>query len=176
MNELIEMKIPSNGLEKNLAPFFFRSGNTCKIAAQIHKLVGGDVFEIQPANDYPASYNDVLTLAKQEIRSGVKPELKNKIAGVEQYEIIFIGYPNWWNTFPAPVSTFLSEFSFEGKTIVPFYTHGGGGSGRSYTDITELCPGSEVLEGFSINGYAVNENNIDVKEWIKSNLWLKLIS
>ena len=149
-----------------LVAYFSWSGNTRKIASQIHQLVGGDMFEIQPANKYPDNYNDVLAIAKQEIRSGAKPELKDKLNSLDKFDSVFIGYPNWWNTFPAPVLTFLSENDFTGRTIIPFCTHGGGGSGRSFSDIAKICPGSVVKKGFSINGYAVSDKSTELEEYI----------
>lgn len=149
-----------------LVAYFSWSGNTHKIANQIHQMVGGDMFEIQPVNEYPADYSDVLRVGKQEIRSGARPELKHKLNSPDSYDFIFVGYPNWWNTFPAPVLTFLSENDFVGKTIIPFCTHGGGGSGRSFPDIKKICPESVIREGFSIDGYSVYDNNSELKEWI----------
>lgn len=151
---------------RHLIAYFSWSGNTRRIASQIHQLAGGDMFEIQPANKYPENYNDVLAIGKQEIRSGSKPELKDKLNSLDIYENVFIGYPNWWNTFPAPVHTFLTENNFTGKTIIPFCTHGGGGSGRSYSDIAKKCPGAVVQEGFSINGYDIKDTNNKILDWI----------
>ena len=151
--------------DKVLVAYFSWSGNTRQVANKIHQFAGGDIFEIQPAEDYPANYNAVLNIAKQEIRSGDTPELKNKPASIEDYNIIFIGYPNWWNTFPAPVRTFLTAYNFNGKTIIPFCTHGGGGFGRSVSNIEKQCPGAIIMDEFSINGYAIN-NNMEVEEWL----------
>lgn len=152
--------------KKVLIIYFSWSGNTREIAKQIHQLVGGDIFEIQRAEKYPVSYNAVLDIAKKEIRTGDKPELKNKPVTIDEYDTIFIGYPNWWNTFPAPVLSFLSEFDFSGKTIIPFCTHGGGGIGKSVSNIEKQCPKAEVLNAFSINGNAVRNNNAKVENWL----------
>lgn len=152
--------------EKVLIAYFSWSGNTLELANQIHQFVGGDIFEIQRNIDYPTSYNAVLDVGKQEIRSEDTPELKDKPASIEAYNIIFIGYPNWWNTFPAPVRTFLSAYDFNGKTIVPFCTHGGGGMARSVSNIVQLCPGAKVMDGFSVNGNSVRSNNNGVARWL----------
>jgi len=154
--------------KNTLVAFFSWSGNTRKIADQINKIVEGDLFEIQPVNDYSKNYSEVLERGKHEIRSGEKPALKEKPTSIKEYDVIFIGYPNWWSTFPAPILSFLSEYDFTGKTIVPFCTHGGGGIGRSVKEIAKLCRESKVLDGFSINGYAVNNNNPEVEEWLGS--------
>ena len=154
--------------EKILVAFFSRSGNTRRIAKQIHQQISGSVFEIQVVNNYPADYNDVLARAKQEILSGTKPVLNAKVQDIENYDVIFIGYPNWWNTFPAPVLSFLTEYDFDSKTIIPFCTHGGGGSGHSFSDLARLYPRAKVEYGFSINGYYVSESNQEVIRWINN--------
>lgn len=151
---------------KVLVAYFSWSGNTREIAKQIHKMVGGNMFEIKRADDYPTNYNAVLDIAKKEIRSGNKPELKNKPVKIEECNTIFIGYPNWWNTFPAPVSTLLSELDFSGKTIIPFCTHGGGGIGRSISDMAKLCPEAVILDELSINDSAVNSSSPAVEKWL----------
>lgn len=153
---------------KVLVSYFSYSGNTKKVAQQIQNLTSGDIFKLDPINDYPTSYQKVLEIAKKEIRSGEKPELKDMLYSLEQYDIIFIGYPNWWNTFPAPISTFLSAYNFNGKLIIPFCTHGGGGIGHSVSDITKQCPEAEIMKELSINGYAVSENNIEIEKWINN--------
>jgi flavodoxin len=153
---------------KVLVSYFSYSGNTQKVAQQIQNLTDGDIFRIEPVNDYPASYQEVLDIAKKEIRSGEKPELKDMLYSLEQYDLIFIAYPNWRNTYPAPVATFLSAYNFNGKSIIPFCTHGGGGTGHSVSDIAKQCPGAEIMKEFSINGYAVGENNIEIEKWINN--------
>ena len=168
MNDLTNTKTFSNKSDKILVAYFSWSGNTRDIANQIQKVTGGDIFEIQEVDSYSKNYNEVLARAKQEIRSGEMPELKERLATIEKYDIIFIGYPNWWNTFPAPVLTFLNEYDFKGKTIIPFCTHGGGGAGRSFREIAKQFPGANVLDGFSINGYSVNGNNNEVINWINN--------
>jgi len=151
-----------------LVAYFSWSGNTRMIADQVNQFVEGDLFEIQPVNEYSKNYSEVLERGKQEIRSGEKPTLIEMPTSIEEYDMIFIGYPNWWSTFPAPILSFLSEYNFAGKTIVPFCTHGGGGIGRSVKEIAKLCHKSIVLDGFSINGYAVDSDNQEVTKWLSS--------
>ncbi len=152
---------------KILVAYFSWSGNTQKIAKKLHQIVGGDIIEIKPSKDYPENYNLVLDIAKEEIRLGSTPELKSKPTSIEEYDSIFIGYPNWWNTFPAPISTFLSEYNFTKKTIIPFCTHGGGGIGQSQDDIRKYCPETEILEVFSIKGKRARYANFKIKRWLK---------
>lgn len=156
--------------DKILIVYFSWSGNTKEIAAQIYKLTGGDIFEIQRTEKYPDSYDAVLYVAKQEIHSNSKPVIKNIPASIEEYDTIFLGFPNWCNTFPAPILTFLSEFDFSGKKIIPFCTHGGGGIGKSVSNIINKCPNAEVLNAFSINGYAVQNSAMAIKKWLNKDL------
>lgn len=159
--------LPASGPKKVLVAYFSHSGNTREIAEQIHKSVGGDIFEIQAVKPYPADYDTVVEQARRELDSGYKPELKTKVENMGSYDVIFIGYPNWWGTFPAPVKTFLSEYDLSGKTIVPFCTHGGSGLGRSVADISKLCPKSILLEGLAVWGRNVKTAQNEVAEWLR---------
>ena len=155
--------------KKILTAYYSHSGNTGEIASYIQKQTDGALFEIIPAVPYPTGYNDVVRQAKIEIQSGRKPELKTKINDTESYDIIFVGSPNWWGTIAPPVAAFLSEYDFSAKTIVPFCTHGGGGYGSIFKDISFLCPNSNVLEGFE----AFSKGNGNISEKIA--LWLSEI-
>ena len=153
--------------KKILVAYFSHSGNTREIANQIHKNVGGDIFEIQAVKPYPNDYDAVVQQAKQELKSGHIPALKTKIDNIKSYDLVFIGYPNWCSTVPAPVSSFLSEYDFSGKTIVPFCTHEGSGLGRSAADISKLCPQSTLLDGVAIRGGDVKTAQNKVSEWLR---------
>jgi len=152
--------------KKILVAYFSHSGNTREIANQVHKSVGGDIFEIQAVKPYPNDYDAVVKQAKQELDSGYKPALKIKIENIKSYDLVFIGYPNWWGTIPAPVRTLLSEYDFSGKTIVPFCTHEGSRLGRSVSDISKLCPKSTLLDGVAIWGRDVKSAQNEVSEWL----------
>jgi flavodoxin len=153
--------------KKILVAYFSHSGNTREVADQIHKSVGGDIFEIQSVKPYPHDYDAVVQQARQELDSGYKPALKTKNENINSYDLVFIGYPIWWGTFPAPVGTFLAEYDLSGKTIAPFCTHEGSGLGRSATDISRLCPKSTVLEGVAIRGSVVKTAQNKVSEWLE---------
>ncbi|MEN6319389.1 MAG: flavodoxin [Syntrophaceae bacterium] len=162
-----EKTLPPSGTKKILVAYFSHSGNTREIANQIHKSVGSDIFEIQAVKPYPSDYDAVVEQAKQELESGYKPELKTKIENIKSYDLVFIGYPNWWGTFPAPVRTFLSEYDFSGKTIVPFCTHGGSGLGGSVADISKLCPKSTILDGIAVWGRNAKTAQNEISEWLR---------
>ena len=153
--------------KKILVAYFSLTGNTREIADKIHKIVGGDIFEIQPVDPYPTEYSAVLKKSKPEIDSGYKPALKAKVENINSYDVIFIGYPIWFGTFPPPVKTFLSEYDLSGKTIVPFCTHGGGGPGRSVADVSSFCPKSTLLDSIAIPGRDVKTAQNEVSEWLK---------
>jgi flavodoxin len=113
--------------DKVLVAYFSHSGNTREIAVQIHKSVGGAVFEIQSVEPYPDDYDAVVQRARQELDSDHRPALRTRVEDIKPYDFIFVGYPNWWGTVPAPVRAFLLEYYFSGKNIVPFCTHEGSG-------------------------------------------------
>ncbi len=150
-----------------LIAYFSRSGNTRVIATQIHESVGGNIFEIMPVDPYPSGYDEVVKQAKQELEEGYRPEQKTKVENMESYNVVFVGYPNWWGTIPMPVATFLSQYDFSGKNIVPFCTHEGSRLGRSVTDISKLCPQSTILDGLAVRGREVKKAQNDVSEWLR---------
>ena len=150
-----------------LSAYFSHSGNTRVIANQIHENVGGDIFEIVSVDPYPADYNAVVEQARKELKEEYRPRLKTAVKKMDSYTVVFIGYPNWWGTVPRPVATFLSEYDFSGKTIVPFCTHEGSAMGRSVADIRKFCPQSTVLDGLPVRGSEVNTAKNRVSGWLR---------
>jgi len=169
----IELKKSKNesdsGTEKNniLVTYFSHSGNTRVIANQIHERVGGDIFENVSVDQYPSDYDEVVEQARKELRDKCRPKLKTKVENMESYNVVFVGYPCWWGTIPMPVATFLSEYDFSGKTIVPFCTHEGSRLGRSVTDIKEVCPQSTILDGLAVRGSNVKRAGNEVSNWLR---------
>jgi len=169
MGKTGEAKVmPASEDKKILIAYFSRTGNTREIANQIHGYLGGDVFEIQPVKPYPDDYDACVKQARQELDSGYRPELKTKVQNIESYDLVFIGYPNWWGTFPAPVRVFLTEYDFSGNKIVPFCTHKGSGLGRSAADIAKLCPKSDLLDGLEVRGSSVGTAQGKVSDWLRT--------
>ncbi|WP_241243576.1 flavodoxin [Caldicellulosiruptor changbaiensis] len=136
------------------------------MAQKIQKLTGGDLFEIKPAKQYPEDYYETIEVAKEEKRKNARPELANKLEDISPYEVVFLGYPNWWGTMPMAVFTFLESYDFAGKTIAPFCTHEGSGLGSSERDIKKLCPNANVLPGLAIRGSSVNQADKDIQNWL----------
>jgi len=147
--------------------YFSWSGNTRKIANQIHQVVGGDLFEIVSVDKYPIDYDETVEQARKELEADYRPELVSNIENIESYGVVFIGYPNWWSTIPRPVASFLSKCDSPGRSIAPFCTHEGSRLGRSAGDIARLCPHSTILEGLAIRGEEVGSAQNRVSEWLR---------
>jgi flavodoxin len=141
-------------------------GNTEVAANMIRKLIGGDEFRIQTVDDYPSDYKKTTDVAKQELRENARPKLSGHVDSMDEYSLIFLGYPNWWGTMPMAVFTFLEEYDFSGKTVRPFCTHEGSGLGRSESDIKKICLHATVLKGLSIKGGSVHRAENDISAWL----------
>jgi flavodoxin len=142
-------------------------GNTEVIAKKIQSFIGGDLFEIKTVKSYPLDYTETTEVARVELHNNERPVLTDTVKNMDDYDIIYLGYPNWWGTFPMAVYTFLESYDFSGKTIVPFCTHEGSGIGTSERDIKKLCPGATILTGIAIRGGTVSSADILVQSWLK---------
>lgn len=151
---------------KVLIAYYSWSGKTRHLALLIQEAVGGEVFEVEPQNSYPASYTATVQQAKKEIQAGYKPPLERNLDSLKPYSIIFVGSPNWWSTIAPPVATFLSAHDWSGKTVVPFITHGGGGMGKIEREIAKLCPGATLLKGLAVYGQEVEKSPGKVRAWL----------
>ena len=127
-------------------------GNTQVVAERLAALQEMELFHIRKAGDYPRTYRGMVEIAKVEWKEDARPELDAQVEGMEQYDTIILGYPNWCNTMPKPVFTFLESYDFSGKKIIPFCTNEGSGLGQSAEDIRQLCPEAHVTDGTSIHG------------------------
>ena len=160
--------VASSGPHKVLIAYFSLSfGNTRQIAHMIQKETGGDIFEIKPKTPYTKVHKDVVAQARKEIDAGFKPELVAMPEKLDEYDVIFVGTPNWWNTMAPPVATFLSNHDFSGKTLVPFTTHGGSGLGRYPEDMKKLCPKANFLEGETFSRNSIPDSGDAVAKWIR---------
>lgn len=168
-----------SSLEKHLAQgvdvsrilvvYFSWSGNTENAAEIIGKKTNARVEELVLENPYSNDYNEVLDEAQDDLNHNRRPKLKTYIDNIEDYDVILIGYPNWWATIPMPVVTFLEDYDFSNKVIIPFCSHGGGGFGQSITDISKLAPNSRIGKGLSIHYSGGSSLDSDIDSWLEEN-------
>lgn len=157
--------IPQQSEKKILVAYFSKTGTTESVALEISEALGADTFEIARKEPYPSGYSETTAVARQEKADGARPELKEYLPKetIENFDVIFIGFPIWYGTTPMPVLTFLENYDLSGKTIYTFCTSGGSGIAGSTADITSSAKNAKVIEGkrFSSGGSGVSE-------WINS--------
>jgi flavodoxin len=136
---------------KTLVAFFSASGVTAKAAEKLADAVGADLFEIEPQTPYTKAdlnwmnKNSRSSLEMKDRTS--RPPIRTKVENMEQYEVIFVGFPVWWYREPSIIDTFMESYEFSGKTVVPFCTSGGSGLGDTVKNLSELAPGANIKEG-----------------------------
>jgi flavodoxin len=148
---------PAKGQElpaekKVLIVYLSRTNNTKAIADIIHEKVGGKLVALELQTPYPADYRTTVRQVVHENETGFLPPLKTKIDGIEQYGVVFIGFPTWDMQLPPPVKSFLHQYDLKGKAVIPFNTNGGYGPGSTFQTVRELCPQSTTLQGLTIRG------------------------
>ena len=154
-----------NGLIKTL-----EVGNTEVAAGIIKELTGADLFKLEQLKPYARDYNECIAQAQADQRQNARPDLKSFPETLDEYDVIYLGYPNYWSTMPMAVFTFLEHFDFSGKTIKPFCTHEGSGLGSSLSDIKKLCPAAKVEKGLAIHGGSVKRSRKDIEKWVREAL------
>ena len=143
-------------------------GNMQYMAMTIQEAIGGELFRIETKEKYPLEHETLVNQAKEEQNEEVRPELATHIENVEQYDMIFLGYPNWWGDMPQPLYTFLEEYDFSGKTIIPFNSHGGSGFSNTIEEIKKLQPNATVrADGLSISRNDVADSEQEITDWAK---------
>lgn len=173
-------EMAKNENKKVLVAFFSRTGenysvgniakgNTHIIAEMIAKETGGELFEIAPTTPYPTNYDRCTEVAKEEKDAKARPAIKAD-KDIEAYDIIFVGYPNWWSDMPMPVYTWIEKHNWAGKTVIPFCTHEGSGLGSTPSKLAAACKGAEMLDGFECYGHVAQKQQEQarksVKQWI----------
>lgn len=139
-------------------------GNVEIIANKIAKLTNSDTFKIEQVYPYSKDYSECIDEAKNDQRNDARPELKNYPQNLEKYDVIYLGYPNYWGTMPMPVFTLLEKAKLTNKIIKPFCSHEGSGLGRSKEDIKKLCPEAKVEKAIAIHG--ANYIEEELENWI----------
>lgn len=142
-------------------------GTTEVVAQYIQTAVGGNLHLIETSASYPTEFDEVRDQNHAEQAAGTLPELKNRIENMDQYDIIFIGYPNWAMDVPQAILSFLSAYDFSGKTVVPFCTHAGYGAGSSYRSVQSAAPGTNVMEGIAIKASDIPSAESQIQSWLE---------
>lgn len=142
------------------------TGNTGVVAAMIAETTGADLFSIQTVEKYPDSYDATIDQGQEERNADARPELATHVENLESYDVIFLGFPNWWGDMPMAVYSFLDEVDLSGKTIVPFVTSGGSGFSNTISTIESMESGATVQDGLSVSGSSATSAQEQVYEWL----------
>lgn len=142
-------------------------GNTHYVASLISEATGGELFEIKTTHTYPGSHKALIDAAKVEIDNNARPKLATHINNLKDYDVVFVGFPNWWYDMPMPLYSFFDEYDFSGKTVIPFCTHGGSRFSGAIKTIRELERGATVLDGYAISRDRVPESKDGVLKWLE---------
>lgn len=155
-------------MNKKLVAYFSASGVTADVAARLAKVAGADLFEIKPEVPYTAAD---LDWTNKKSRSTIemndpasRPAIKEKLANMSDYDVIFVGFPIWWYVAPTIINTFLESYDFAGKTIVPFATSGGSGMGKTVAVLEKVAPESNFKPGKLLN----RDSEADMENWVRS--------
>jgi len=152
--------------QKILIVYFSHTGNTKTIAGYINEAVESDIVEIKTVDTYTDDYDTLLAQIRQEVASGYSPPINTTVENVQDYDVIFIGYPIWVETAAPPIRTFLSSHDLSGKTVIPFCISGTSSAERSYQFVRSLCPQSTFLGGLQIRRSTYDTAKVRVLEWL----------
>ena len=142
-------------------------GNVETMAQMIQNTVGGDLFSIQTTDSYPVNYDELIDLGGEEKSAAARPELSTQVENMADYDVIFLGYPNWWYDMPMAMYSFLEEYDLSGKTIIPFAASAGSGFSGTISSIQELEPEAVVMEnGLHIPMGDIANGQSEIKAWI----------
>ena len=155
--------------QRTLIVYYSWSGNTKAAATQIHEKIGGDIVELKLVYPYPTTFEACVAEFKEERKSGVRREVKTQLPDMNQYDVVFLGYPNWAATLPGHVAMVLERYDFSGKTIVPFCSHGGTSAGHSVEDIAKLAPKAALATPLVILRDGGETLSRDIDAWLLQN-------
>ena len=141
-------------------------GNTQIVAETIKKLTGADIFEIEPVKDYPNNYRKCCEIAKEEFDKNARPKLKKYLSTIDDYDVIYIGYPIWCGTCPMVIFSQLEKLNFTNKIVKPFSTHEGSKLANSINNLKKYCKGADIKPGIAIRGSDVKNSELELKNWI----------
>ena len=141
-------------------------GNTEKVVHFIQEQVGGDMFSIIVDEPYSSDYDECLDRASDELAQQARPTIVDTVENMDEYDVIFLGYPNWWSSCPMAIFSFIESYDLSNKTIIPFCAHGTGGLGRSIEDLQDALPHSTLLDAFGVYRPDTDSCQVDVNQWL----------
>lgn len=141
-------------------------GNTEKVVHFIQEQVGGDMFSIIVDEPYSSDYDECLDRASDELAQQARPTIVDTVENMDEYDVIFLGYPNWWSSCPMAIFSFIESYDLSNKTIIPFCAHGTGGLGRSIEDLQDALPHSTLLDAFGVYRPDTDSCQDDVNQWL----------
>ena len=149
---------------------YVKVGNTEIVCNIMKELIPADSFKIEMKNPYSPVYMTCIEEAKKDLRAKARPELVSIPESIDEYDTIVLAYPNYWGTMPMAVFTFLEQFDFSGKTILPLCTNEGSGLANSVEHIRASCPGAVVAEGLSFRGHKCEAGAEEIGAWAKAQI------
>lgn len=178
--EIPESTAPATGAgyfggKKVLIAYFSWGGTTRRMARQVHEIIGGDLFHIEPVKPYPTEYGPCTVVAQEEKNNNARPEIKDRVTNWNDYDIVFIGCPVWWWTTPMIIHTFCESYDFAGKTVVPFRTYAATYRDETLSEIVNSTPPASHLTGEGLTSGAITRQRIQTwidlitEEWNNNN-------
>lgn len=162
-----DMGDTQSGVDATSSASLLPPGNTAVMAGYIQEIVGGDLFSIQVEEPYPGNYDECLDRAAEELDEEARPALSTSVENMDEYEVVFLGMPNWWYSCPMAIKSFVEQYDFSGKTVVPFVAHGTGGISGSVRDMSECLPEDcTVLEPIGVYRPDIAGCKPEIEQWL----------
>lgn len=159
---------PAEAEGKALVVYFSHSGNTRSVANEIASQTGAEIFEIVPVSPYTTDYDTLLDVAQNEKSENARPEISGTVDDIDSYDVIYLGYPNWWADMPMVMYTFLDTYDLSGKTVSPFVTSGGSGFSNTIDTIRSMEPDAVITEGLVVRDSNADDPADAVSEWLEA--------
>ena len=148
---------------------YVKVGNTEIVCNDMKGMTDVDMFKIEMKEPYSPVYMTCIEEAKKDLRANARPELVSMPDSIDAYDTVILAYPNYWGTFPMAVATFIDNYDFAGKTILPLCTNEGSGMGHSESDLRRMMPDADIKKGLSITGSRAANASDSVKKWLSAN-------
>ena len=158
---------------KILVLYYSQTSNTKAVAEEIARQLGADIEEIVPIKPYDGDFQATIERGKQEMEQGSLPEIQPITSDINNYDVVFIGYPVWFGTYAPPIAAFLDKTDLSGKKIVPFCTFGSGGLESSANDLKNVQPHAEILSGYGVRAARLEAAPAEIDQFLKANGWLE---